>query len=136
MTGWYFVKKPLLLWDWDIRIGAGDIFIYPVRYSLYHTSRSALATHAIMKSMHVWLFAAALLSVLLLTRDTTGTPWMPASLYLSVVSISAVYCMAQSEPRYSVPMRPEMYILAAYFLNGLVDMYQKWRTSPGTQPTD
>ena len=26
---WYLIEKPFLLWDWDIRIGAGDVYFHP-----------------------------------------------------------------------------------------------------------
>jgi hypothetical protein len=35
---------------------------------------------------------------------------------MTTLSLSAIYIIAQSEPRYSIPMRPEMYILSPYFV--------------------
>src|SRR5690606_19031293 len=34
---WYVLEKPYLLWDWDIRVGAGDIYVLDVRHSPFTT---------------------------------------------------------------------------------------------------
>jgi len=61
---WYFYDKPIALWHWDVAIGFGDIFVYPVVTSPYHTKKPAIASHVIMKSLHYWLFVFALLGCL------------------------------------------------------------------------
>ncbi len=53
LLAWYSVHKPVLLWDWDILTGFGDIYIYPVDFSLYHISIPAIFTYSFMRSMHL-----------------------------------------------------------------------------------
>jgi hypothetical protein len=128
MLSWYFAEKPLLLWGWDMRVGAGDIYVYPVHYSLYDTSGPARASYSLMKALHFWLFACALLSVLFIARKGPDESSAPAVIYGSVLLVCSVYVMAQSEPRYSIPLRPEMYILATYFIRRLYTAYQGYRS--------
>ena len=63
MLGWYLVQKPVDLWSWDIKTGWGGIYIYRVEASLYKTSVAAIATYALMSSLHPWLLAAAVLGL-------------------------------------------------------------------------
>lgn len=117
---WYFVDKPLLLWGWNIRVGQGDVYVFPVVRSWYQTSGPAAALHAVMKSLHFWLFALAILGLFVLVRrGARGRDTVPAFLYIVLVYVSAVYVVTQSEPRYSVPLRPEFYLCAVYFLGAL-----------------
>ena len=106
----------MLLWDWDIRTGWGDIYIYRIKYSLYQTSATAIASYAIMKSTHVWLLACALTGIGYLFFANQGQAVLPTMIYLSALYISGVYVLSQSEPRYSIPLRPELYICATFFM--------------------
>lgn len=120
MVAWYAIQKPILLWSWDIRTGFGDIYIYRVEYSLYHTSGIAIASYTLMKSLHFWLLAGALLGGGYIFTEYRNKSAIPALLYLTALYISAVYVISQSESRYSIPLRPELYLCATFFL---------WRTS-------
>jgi 4-amino-4-deoxy-L-arabinose transferase-like glycosyltransferase len=135
MARWYFIDKPILLWEWDIRVGVGDIYTYPVFYSLYETSRPALISYSVMKGLHFLLFGCAVLGVVWFRCDRTGPRWIPVALYASVVYLSCVYSVTHADPRYSVPLRPEMYILAAYSLWRCLEFYRVWKAkqSPGEQ---
>tara|TARA_R110000823_G_scaffold91174_4_gene201147 strand:- start:39842 stop:41203 length:1362 start_codon:yes stop_codon:yes gene_type:complete len=127
MLHWYLLEKPLLLWDWDIRVGAGDIYTYPIFYSLYQTSKPALATYVVMRSVHLWLVAFGVLSLVFLIRHRTAQHWVPLVLYACLAYVSAVYAITQAEPRYSFPLRPEMYLMAAFFLWRLAQVYLNYR---------
>ncbi len=127
MLRWYLLEKPVLLWSWDIRVGAGDIYTYAVFYSLYQTSKPALASYVVMRSVHLWLVAFAVLSLVFLVRQRTAQHWVPLMLYACLAYVSAVYVIAQAEPRYSFPLRPQMYLLAAFFLWRLACAYLDYR---------
>jgi hypothetical protein len=116
MLIWYSIEKPVLLWSWDIRTGFGGIYIYRVEQSLYHTSKAAIVTYSLMHTLHTWLLIGCILGIgYLLTRKQPQSV-MPALLYLTLLYVSAVYVISQSEPRYSIPLRPELYICATFFL--------------------
>lgn len=116
MLAWYAVDKPFLLWDWEIKTGFGDIYIYRVEYSLYHISGTALATYSLMHALHIWILVGALLGAVILLAEGKSASPVPALLYVTLIYISAVYVASQAEARYSIPLRAELYICFAYFL--------------------
>jgi len=134
---WYFLEKPYYLWSWDILAGIGDIHIYPVAYSLYDQNRLALASYSIMKSIHLWLWASALMGIFFLFRFNLNIPMLAIlSLYITVIYISAVYVILQADSRYSIPLRPEMYLCAMFFIMRIVEMYKKYKLEQNTQASD
>ena len=116
VLAWYSVQKPVLLWDWDIRTGFGDIYIYRVEYSLYQTSTTAIITYSLMRSLHIWILLGVLFGLGFLLAEHREDRVVPALLYLSLIYISLVYIISQSEPRYSIPLRAELYLCFTYFL--------------------
>jgi len=112
---WYFYEKPKLLWSWNILVGFGDIYIYPVTTSWFQTSEVALAIYAIMKSIHWWLFILSGLGALFLHQyRASPSKQMIIIIYVCAIYVSAVYVVLQSEPRYSIPLRPLMYLCAMF----------------------
>lgn len=125
---WYFIQKPIMLWDWNILVGQGDIYVYPVNYSLYHTSKPAIFTYSVMRASHYWLFGCALLGLIFLAvnlKENDKKTTVSLFIYSAVIYVSAVYVISQAEARYSVPLRPLMYLGAAYFLSMFVSL--AWR---------
>lgn len=122
---WYLVEKPFALWDWAIVIGNGDIY-YPA------TMRSPferIFVLRLMKQLLQWfnpvLFALSLISALCLgwislsrPADAAFAAVVCAWLMLYVTGLHAVF---QSEPRYSIPYRPEQLLLAAVALGAIGD---------------
>jgi len=87
-----------------------------------------------MKSLHFWLFGAALLScIFMLLNRKRDESLIPIFLYVTLATISSVYVILQSEARYSIPMRPEMYLCAMYFLENIVRKFKQFKNSPGNQ---
>jgi len=116
---WYFYDKPIALWHWDVAIGFGDIFVYPVVTSPYHSNKLALASHVIMKSLHYWLFLFSLLGIVFAIYNWRTTNITALTLVTTTVYISSIYVLTQADGRYSVPLRPEMYLLAMFFLQSV-----------------
>jgi hypothetical protein len=110
MLGWYTIQKPVLLWDWDIRTGYGDIYIYRVEYSLYHTSIPAIVTYSFMYALHPVVLIVTLLGLAFLFRGGGKGGWMARLLYIALLYVSLIYVLSQSEPRYSIPLRSELYL--------------------------
>ena len=114
---WYLIDKPILLWSWDILMGQGDIYIYPVKISFFDKSKIALAVHILMKAIHYWILAFSLMGMIFLFKGSGPSPIVPLFLYITVIYISAVYVVTQAEPRYSIPLRPEMFLCAGFFFS-------------------
>ncbi len=118
---WYLLAKPYLLWSWDILIGQGDIHVFNVKYSLYQQSALASLSYSVMKSTHVIVFAFALFGMFFWLKNHHP---QASVLYIALIYISAVYVVLQAEPRYSVPLRPEMYLAALFFLSEMLKVYK------------
>ena len=114
---WYLYDKPRLLWSWNILVGQGDIYVYPVITSWFKTSKSAILIHLIMKSIHGWLFIIGSLGILFIFKKIRRPEdEMVIAVYVMAVYVSAVYVILQAEPRYSIPLRPAMYLCAMFGL--------------------
>lgn len=116
---WYLIEKPILLWSWDILVGQGDIYVYPVVYSVYQTSKFAIFSYSLMKSLHGWLLLFALLALIYVFRDIGKGDSISIVIfvYAMVFCVSVIYVVLQAEPRYSIPLRPELYLCAAFFFS-------------------
>ena len=129
MLYWYGVGKAVQLWQWDILTGQGDIYLYEVLYSLYNISPPALASYTLMHSLHPWILTSALLGAILLVSGRSSLPdaTVPVLTYAVLISVSAVYVLTQAEPRYSIPLRPELYLAAVFFIWQVTDYLARLR---------
>ena len=124
---WYLYEKPKILWSWDILIGQGDVYIYRVTTSWFHTSGFASAIHSIMKSIHWWLFLLCFLGAIFTITDVRRDPGgMVTFIYMLMIYVSAVYVVLQAEPRYSIPLRPVMYLGAMFGLCQISSLIKKF----------
>lgn len=127
---WYLLDKPILLWDWSILIGEGDIYVFPVFHSLYDTSKLALASYFVMKTSHFYLLLSAFLGIFFLKNIQNDLrKQIAGSLYVTILYISSVYIALQSEPRYSVPLRPEMYLCAMFLISTCHAQFKRYKAS-------
>jgi len=71
---WYLFEKPYYLWSWNnlqsqvggnLGRGRGDVYVYPVKTSLYLTSAGANLSRNIMKHLHPVILVLALVGVFL-----------------------------------------------------------------------
>jgi 4-amino-4-deoxy-L-arabinose transferase-like glycosyltransferase len=107
---WY-LEKPALLWSWDIRIGQGDIYVYPTRDSPFRSIRLWKAVEAACYLANPLVLILALIGAFeALLRRTAGT--VELGMATMAVLVTIVYSVLQSEPRYSVPFRGVEIILA------------------------
>lgn len=124
---WYLFKKPVLLWDWEIGIGQGDIYVYPTINSPLDqnfvlrilTSIMHGFVHIITLLMFACIVIMAFTKGNLLENKTLNSRF---ALYICVfitLYVTGIYTIFQSEPRYSIPFRPFGILLAvtsAYFI--------------------
>jgi hypothetical protein len=110
---WY-AWKPALLWAWQIRMGWGDIYAYPVDHSIYLSNRAMPLLEALCFALNPLLFLLmALAALLVLPRPPPagGATGLYAVAALAVFE-TLVFSLLQAEPRYSIPLRPLEMILA------------------------
>jgi hypothetical protein len=111
---WY-ISKPALLWGWDIRIGQGDIYVYPTRNSPYAIAPAFKAMEGLAFLLNPLLALIALVG-LVLAMLRRGSPAVAMGLAVTAVWVTCVYGVLQSEPRYAIPFRGVEIALAAYAL--------------------
>lgn len=116
---WYALEKPWVLWDWDIRVGWNDIYVYAVKDSPFDTQPAMRALEAVCHTINPLLAAlmlATLIVALVRWRHRGGWPGGGRAAFESVllllVYVTIVYSVLQSEPRYSIAFRPFEMLLA------------------------
>lgn len=117
---WYLVGKPLSLVAWD-EVRIGDAFILSVSSSPYFGQPVFLATHFVARVLHWPLMALALLGCALAWRPRPRAVSAAQAAGLRAVSLLLLYVLAvhvagAPYPRYSVPFRPELYLMACFAL--------------------
>ncbi len=120
---WY-AWKPMLLWGWSIRMGWGDIYAYPVSQSIYLSNPVMRAGEALCFALNPLLFLlmlAAMLAAVFRPAFAAGGPALLAVVTLAALE-TLVYSLLQSEPRYSIPLRPLEMVLAATALHGMLKL--------------
>lgn len=121
---WYLLRKPWLLWDWDIRMGAGGVYFHVVRNSPLDSHPVLRASTALLKWANPLLFAFATVAALaLLVRMFMGRllPFAPLAVALAFLYFTALHAVLQAEPRYSIPYRPLEALLATTTLAWLIE---------------
>jgi len=117
---WYILEKPYYFWNWDILQGQGDVFIYPVKTSIYHESLIANIKKAVMKNLHSIILLLSLLGIPLLFmrhlfRDrVSALRELPLTLYGTCLYFTILFAVFAPWPRYSIMLRPELYICAVW----------------------
>lgn len=127
---WYLFGKPAMLWSWSIIAGQGDVFVYPVISSAYLESGTAAGiSRQIVKWLHlplVLLAAAGSLYWLIATmRSPLRRDIEPGLVLMALLLayITAMHMVGAPYPRYGIPFLPEIYILAAAFVQHLIRIF-------------
>jgi len=117
---WYIVEKPYYFWSWDILQGQGDVFVYPVKTSLYHESCLANIKKGLMKYLHPVILLLGLVGIPALFmkslyRGRASTlRGSPVTLYGTCLYFTLIFAVFAPWPRYSIMLRPELYICAVW----------------------
>lgn len=110
---WYLIEKPLIFWSWDIRIGVGDVFVYPFTQSIFDISLIWKGIKNIYKVINPALFLVYLYGLVLIIRSSIKNRSLEiffiSMAFLLVAYATAIYTVFQTDPRYSVPFRPLFY---------------------------
>lgn len=124
---WWYLGKPALLWDWDIRIGQGDVYVYPTRNSPFKTDAAFRAVAALCRTLNPWLFVSAAAGCVLMLLPRRRTPPDRVATMLMLVFVTTVYSVLQAEPRYSVPFRNPEIVVATFVAYRLSQSIRKMR---------
>jgi hypothetical protein len=117
---WYFLKKPVAFWSWDIVQGQGDIFIYAVERSPYFDRPLFAWSHRLMKLLHFPLISLGMLGCVLVWLPAAtrriGSEALPVLRFISLLLIyfTALHVVGAPFPRYSIPLRPFIYGMAIF----------------------
>ena len=126
---WYFIQKPLDFFGWNILAGEGDIYQYPVNSTIYHSSTFALITFVVMKQLHLWLVGAAMLGLYFALREQDSDRKQAVLfVYVSLFYVTALYVLLHTDGRYSIPLRPEIYLCAVYSIGKIFALAKKLNT--------
>ena len=113
---WYCFKKPYYLWSWNILQGQGDIYVYPVTKSLYTLSPVLNITKEIMHWFHPLILFLSFISTplyYLKNKDNINNKkynFTFVIILLFFIYYTILYTFFASWPRYSVPLRPILYL--------------------------
>ncbi|MFC1664339.1 ArnT family glycosyltransferase [Pseudomonadota bacterium] len=119
---WYLLGKPVAFWQWNIVQGMGAGFIYPISSTPYVSVGHFKVVHRIMAQLHAPIIILGMLGAFLV--------WMPilmkgykdkqrfAARVLSMVLLyyTFIHMIGVPFPRYSIPLRPLVYIMAVFTL--------------------
>lgn len=116
---WYVVGKPVTLLSWSIVAGMGDVFIYPTKASPYFTNPVYIWTHYLMFILHWPLVILALIGTFGLafsrrarSPESGGLLW--PLLALTLIYFLLLHIVGAPFPRYGIPLRPILYLLAVW----------------------
>ena len=124
---WYLFEKPYELWNWNIQIGQGDIYVYPTTNAPFQVNPAWMVLAAICHALNWLLLLLALASLFFVWTkrrwvDGGGKQGSRAAL-VGVICLLAfatlVYTLLQAEPRYSIAFRPFEILLAITALAGI-----------------
>ena len=134
-TSWYLFGKPYYLWSWDIIQGSGDIYINPVKISLFEASQVSSVIRFAMKALHPFLLLLAFSGIplfyvtyrgLFSTETVTALPLLPM---LICIYFTGLYMIFAPWPRYSIPLRPMLYLIACWTLSTLISYFRNRSTT-------
>jgi hypothetical protein len=126
---WYLLQKPWLLWDWNIRIGAGGIYFLRTLHSPLETNPLLRVSTELLQRLNPLLFGLSLAAALVLTFGAIRQrPWAPPAAAMTAVLmlyVTAIHALLQAEPRYSTPYRPFEMLMAVSALATITGSFRK-----------
>lgn len=123
---WY-MKKPAVLWGWNIRVGAGDIYFHVTYHSPFDVNPFWRGVAAVCHACNSILMLLALVGCLLAISRKDLVTGMGATALL-LVFVTAVYSVLQADPRYAIPYRGAeimLAVFAVYLVLGKVNQVRK-----------
>jgi len=119
---WYLIGKPKALWSWHTVQGVGHGFIYPVKKTPYLNNIILVSSHLAMQLLHYPLVILGLLGSVAvwipgiysgMTRAQRFQLWTVSML---LIYFTVLHTVTLPLPRYAIPLRPMLYLMAAFAL--------------------
>jgi len=128
---WYLGGKALFMWRWD-NLYMGDVYQYPMRRKGFEESALLAAIHSGMRALHAplhWIAFASLFLVgaAILRRRADAFTALAVPLIAVIAYHMALLTVLMPVPRYSIPLRPLVYVLAAGAITAAVVRLQRRR---------
>ena len=116
---WYTIEKPYYLWTWDIMQGQGDIYIYPVKNSLFTKFTFANDIKNLLKYLHILLHFSIYVGFisLLLQRNHKEDNLNIYLLFAVFFYLTIIYAIFVPWPRYAIPYRPLFYTIGVWSIH-------------------
>jgi len=117
---WYFGGKAYAIWQWDMAPGGTkDVFVYPMKKSAFDEDGKLRWIRDAMFVLHPIILFFGLIGLLLtsyrLLKSNTRLEylaWLP--MVLIILYHEALLSVLFPVPRLSIPLRPYLYIFAAF----------------------
>jgi len=134
---WYLGGKILALWQWDNRAGGtGDIYVYPFVKSGFRDVAILRLDRIIAKISYL---PSLLLGLLGMVLFAIGRKWKDPEYFGLMVCLAlllyfaGIHTILAPFPRYSVPLRPYLFILGMFALSDIWERWKHWNSSPSTE---
>jgi hypothetical protein len=120
MLRWYLIEKPFYLFKWTLPDGWGDMFTYPILRSPWLSNPAFILLTSIVRGLHWPLVLLGMMGAVLAftpaMKMAVGEKWRDSVRWLATVQVFmiAVHVAGSPFPRYSVPFRPLLFILAMF----------------------
>ncbi len=128
---WYLFEKPYYIWSWNIIQGQGDVYIYPVVKSLYQKSSLANSTRVLMKILHPAVMILSLGAIVLMLKQLISGGEQDSRvlvlLFVPIIYFTLIYTVFAPLPRYSIPLRPILYLFSVWALTMFVGLIREKR---------
>jgi hypothetical protein len=130
-SAWYLWRKPLLLWSWDIQVGAGGAYVLAVEHSPLETHpllRWSSATLRLLNPLLSLLAMGGMIAVL--AGGLQRRSWASAAALATgaiTLYLTAIHTVFQAEPRYANAYRGIEILFLITSMKLLVDALRHWR---------
>lgn len=115
---WFLIGKPITLWQWNSIQGAGEMYIYPVKKSVFKDNKFFIAEAAVYHFVYPVMLILMLIGVVVtLIR---GKDLVLVSISAVLIYFVCIHIVFVSLPRYSIPLRSLMLLMDAVALQYLL----------------
>lgn len=115
---WYGYEKGIMLWSWNMVVGVGEHFVFPVIDSPYSHNPLFTTSSLVMKILHWPLVLLGLWGTLIawipryIREYSNDQIFFIRCLSLLLIYYTAIHVLSFAIPRYTIPIRPLLYTMA------------------------